>query len=196
MGHIKNSERSERELSGTPKISHPSLWHIGAYLISYAVFMAFFLFLFRITDGSPYPAVLAVVIFIASLPTLIHLVAYIFKWPKGAETACALTQRYEDWTARAFIFALQGTRLSIALFLLALVVCAAFILGYQIFLFLDSGNWHQLSVIWLLQNMGSEWASSPASWLGMFKVLDFTNASVGLVVVAAVLAIFCSINDS
>lgn len=69
---------------------------------------------------------------------------------------------------------------------------AVFIWGYQLLTFAKSGFWLPLSVndglYWLTDET---WFLSPATWIGVHKVLGFINAGWGLLIasIAAMLVV-------
>ncbi len=48
------------------------------------------------------------------------------------------------------------------------------ILGWQIYGYLRYAVWNSLSVIDSLRWLGSEWASNPTDWTGLYSVLEWT----------------------
>lgn len=50
--------------------------------------------------------------------------------------------------------------------------------GYQVFMYLKTGEWTEISVITMMAIFGSQWAAYPESWLGLYEVLDWFNAGV------------------
>lgn len=49
-------------------------------------------------------------------------------------------------------------------------------LGYQVFMYLKTGVWSEMSVITVMVMFGSKWASYPQSWIGLYNVFDWLHA--------------------
>ena len=66
------------------------------------------------------------------------------------------------------------------------------IVGWQIFHYLKDGDWQPLSVITAMGWAGLEWAFSPTSWLGLYKVLDWMPLSIAALALTLLASIILS----
>lgn len=64
----------------------------------------------------------------------------------------------------------------------SLLLGAAGIIVYQVIIFLRDGVWPALSAIDALIYYEAPWALAPTSWFGLYKVLQATPLSAGLLV--------------
>ena len=53
-------------------------------------------------------------------------------------------------------------------------------LGYQIYMYLRSGEWYSFSVITGLRWLNVQWAFYPKEWIGLYKILDDFPLSLGI----------------
>lgn len=60
------------------------------------------------------------------------------------------------------------------------MIFSGLIIAFQIFVFFDTGEWHKMSIIFLLQLIPEtyHWATHPQSWLGIHKILNFIPLSI------------------
>jgi hypothetical protein len=69
------------------------------------------------------------------------------------------------------------------------------ILGWQIYGYLRYAVWNSLSVIDSLRWLGSEWASNPTDWTGLYSVLEWTPLSVGVLILGIFLYLIAQVQD-
>ncbi len=83
------------------------------------------------------------------------------------------------------LFASMG----VATVLVAPLFAAAGVFGWQILGWLMTGSWVPVSVLdaMIRIGLGSDWAQSPGSWLGVWMAFDWLSAPAGVVMLYMVL---------
>jgi hypothetical protein len=76
---------------------------------------------------------------------------------------------------KKLLLKILGTTTSIftTIFLMSLLLGVG-----QIIYYLRFGDWQSVSVLDLLVSLGLEWEKSPASWMGVFRILDWIPLSL------------------
>ncbi len=64
-----------------------------------------------------------------------------------------------------------------------------FIIGYQVFTYLQTGTWVPISIITLFKWIGMPWAINPQNWFGMYNILDAMPLSITVFVLSIVIAL-------
>jgi hypothetical protein len=63
------------------------------------------------------------------------------------------------------------------------------VLFYQIYTWLNSGNWIKMSIISPFYNFW-EWSDNPTNWFGLHKIIDGTPLTFGLIALSFAAIIF------
>jgi hypothetical protein len=73
------------------------------------------------------------------------------------------------------------------------VIAAAVTWFYQIFKYLNSGEWHPISLLWIFQKLGNQWSIQPRSWFGMHEIMDWIPLGIFSFVFGIVLGFLAAI---
>lgn len=88
--------------------------------------------------------------------------------------------RSDDFVAQA----IRGVGL---LLLVACVLWGIYILGTQVYFFLQTNIWHSIGTLQYFGNvLGWEWGMYPNSWLGLHALVDWVNAGVAIALAGCV----------
>jgi hypothetical protein len=77
-----------------------------------------------------------------------------------------------------------------------LVFGAIGLVGWQIYHYLQVGQWQPISVITALQYCEVGWAYNPTKWIGLYRVLDFIPLSLASFVTAGLATLMIGIFPS
>jgi hypothetical protein len=69
------------------------------------------------------------------------------------------------------------------------------ILGWQTYGYLRYSVWNSLSVIDALRWLGSNWASYPTDWTGLYSVLEWMPLSLGVFILGTFLYLIAQTQD-